>query len=108
MRALITGSGNMGRAIAVALEARGDEVAAVAGRETGYPAPVEITLPTAGVDGIMLKDAAEAATDNNGTDVAIPATLAVDGDVTVMVYFDPAEGFTATQIDIWGRMVALP
>ena len=38
MRALITGSGNMGRAIANGLEARGDEVAAVAGRETGHPA----------------------------------------------------------------------
>ena len=38
MRALITGSGNMGRAIANGLEARGDEVAAMAGRETGYPA----------------------------------------------------------------------
>jgi 4-hydroxy-tetrahydrodipicolinate reductase len=37
MRALITGSGNMGRAIASALEARGDEVAAVAGRGPGYP-----------------------------------------------------------------------
>jgi 4-hydroxy-tetrahydrodipicolinate reductase len=37
MRALITGSGNMGRAIASSLEARGDEVAAMAGRETGYP-----------------------------------------------------------------------
>ncbi len=42
MRALITGSGNMGRAIASGLEARGDEVAAMAGRETGYPAPAEI------------------------------------------------------------------
>jgi 4-hydroxy-tetrahydrodipicolinate reductase len=37
MRALITGSGNMGHAIASGLEARGDEVAALAGRETGYP-----------------------------------------------------------------------
>lgn len=42
MRALITGSGNMGRAITSALEARGDEVAAVAGRETGYPSAAEI------------------------------------------------------------------
>jgi 4-hydroxy-tetrahydrodipicolinate reductase len=39
MRALITGSGNMGQAIAAALTARGDEVAAIAGRETGYPTP---------------------------------------------------------------------
>ena len=49
MRALITGSGNMGRAIASALEARGDAVAAVAGRATGYPAatdvgPVDVTF----------------------------------------------------------------
>ena len=49
MRALITGSGNMGRAIAAGLEARGDEVAAIAGRETGYPAakdigPVDVTV----------------------------------------------------------------
>ncbi len=49
MRALITGSGNMGRAIAAALEARGDEVAAVAGRGSGYPAaeaigPVDVTF----------------------------------------------------------------
>ena len=42
MRALITGSGNMGRAIASGLEARGHEVAAVAGRETGYPAAADI------------------------------------------------------------------
>ena len=42
MRALITGSGNMGRAIATGLEARGDEVAAIAGRETGYPTPADI------------------------------------------------------------------
>jgi 4-hydroxy-tetrahydrodipicolinate reductase len=35
MRALITGAGNMGRAIAAALQARGEEVAAVIGR----PAP---------------------------------------------------------------------
>jgi 4-hydroxy-tetrahydrodipicolinate reductase len=42
MRALITGSGNMGRAIASALETRGDEVAAVAGRERGYPQAVAI------------------------------------------------------------------
>ena len=42
MRALITGSGNMGRAIASGLEARGDEVAAIAGRETGYPAAAEL------------------------------------------------------------------
>ena len=42
MRALITGSGNMGRAIATGLEARGDEVAAIAGRETGYPTPAAI------------------------------------------------------------------
>ena len=49
MRALITGSGNMGGAIASALEARGDEVAAIAGRETGYPVvddigPVDVTF----------------------------------------------------------------
>jgi 4-hydroxy-tetrahydrodipicolinate reductase len=49
MRALITGSGNMGRAIAASLEARGDEVAAMAGRETGYPAaatlePIDVTF----------------------------------------------------------------
>jgi 4-hydroxy-tetrahydrodipicolinate reductase len=42
MRALITGSGNMGRAIATALEARGDEVVAVAGRGTGYPSVSEL------------------------------------------------------------------
>ena len=42
MRALITGSGNMGRAIASGLEARGDEVTAMAGREAGYPDPTEI------------------------------------------------------------------
>ena len=42
MRALITGSGNMGRAIASGLEARGDVVAAMAGRETGYPDPAAL------------------------------------------------------------------
>ena len=44
MRALITGSGNMGQAIAAALTARGDEVAAIAGRETGYPTADEIGI----------------------------------------------------------------
>jgi 4-hydroxy-tetrahydrodipicolinate reductase len=39
MRALITGAGNMGRAIRAALEARGDEVAATVGRRTPLPAP---------------------------------------------------------------------
>jgi len=43
MRALITGSGNMGRAIADGLEARGDEVVATAGLETGYPAAATLT-----------------------------------------------------------------
>jgi 4-hydroxy-tetrahydrodipicolinate reductase len=42
MRALITGTGHMGRAIAAALEARGDEVVAVVGRSTPRPAPVEL------------------------------------------------------------------
>ena len=42
MRALITGSGNMGRAIASGLEARGDTVGALAGRETGYPSAADI------------------------------------------------------------------
>jgi 4-hydroxy-tetrahydrodipicolinate reductase len=42
MRALITGSGNMGRAIASGLSTRGDDVAAMAGRETGYPAASEL------------------------------------------------------------------
>lgn len=42
MRALITGSGNMGRAMAAGLEARGDEIAAIAGREAGYPAASEV------------------------------------------------------------------
>jgi 4-hydroxy-tetrahydrodipicolinate reductase len=49
MRALITGSGNMGRAIADGLAARGDEVVATAGRETGYPAaatlaPIDVSF----------------------------------------------------------------
>jgi 4-hydroxy-tetrahydrodipicolinate reductase len=42
MRALITGTGNMGRAIAAALEARGDVIVAMTGRETGYPNADEI------------------------------------------------------------------
>jgi 4-hydroxy-tetrahydrodipicolinate reductase len=42
MRALITGTGNMGRAIAGAIEARGDEVVAVVGRSTPRMAPVEL------------------------------------------------------------------
>jgi 4-hydroxy-tetrahydrodipicolinate reductase len=42
MRALITGSGNMGRAIAAAIEARGDEVVAVVGRSTPRLARVEL------------------------------------------------------------------
>jgi 4-hydroxy-tetrahydrodipicolinate reductase len=37
MRALISGAGNMGRAIASALETRGDEVVAMVGRSTPQP-----------------------------------------------------------------------
>jgi 4-hydroxy-tetrahydrodipicolinate reductase len=49
MRAFITGAGNMGRAIAGALEARGDEVVAMVGRSTAHPdlatlAPVDVTF----------------------------------------------------------------
>lgn len=38
----------------------------------------------------------------------VPATLAADGDLTLMVYFDLTEGFTATQIEVFGRVLALP
>lgn len=71
-------------------------------------APADVTTPTSGAGGILLKDAAEDFTENNGTDVAIPTTIAMDGDATFMVYFDPAEGFTPTQVDVWGRMFPLP
>jgi hypothetical protein len=70
--------------------------------------PAEAATPSAAAESIKLKDAADAMTDDNGTDVAIPDTLAVDGDVTVMIYFDPAEGFTPTKIDVWGREFTLP
>jgi 4-hydroxy-tetrahydrodipicolinate reductase len=44
MRALITGAGNMGRAIRVALEARGDEVAAMLGRPAqDRPSPADLS-----------------------------------------------------------------
>lgn len=70
-------------------------------------APEEISLPQAGMDGIVLKNAADETTEANGTDVAIPETMAVDGEVTIRVYFDPAEGFDATKVDVWGREFAL-
>jgi 4-hydroxy-tetrahydrodipicolinate reductase len=49
MRAFITGAGNMGRAIAGAIEARGDEVVVVVGRSTERPdvaalAPIDVTF----------------------------------------------------------------
>lgn len=44
MRALITGRGNMGRAIRDALAARGDEVVAIVGRSTGDARPAPQTL----------------------------------------------------------------
>jgi 4-hydroxy-tetrahydrodipicolinate reductase len=49
MRALITGNGNMGRAISAALQARGDEVAAMVGRNSARVvaadiAPVEVAF----------------------------------------------------------------
>jgi 4-hydroxy-tetrahydrodipicolinate reductase len=44
MRALITGAGNMGRAIAAALTARGDEVAAMVGR-SARPEPANLATP---------------------------------------------------------------
>jgi hypothetical protein len=71
-------------------------------------APEEISVPQAGMDGILLKSDGGEITEANGTDVAIPVTLAVDGDVTIRVYFDPAEGFDATKVDVWGREFALP
>lgn len=42
MRALITGAGNMGQAIASALEARGDEVVAIVGRRAAAPDPASL------------------------------------------------------------------
>ena len=49
MRALITGAGNMGRAIRAALDARGDEVVAMLGRSDPRPSagslvPVDVTF----------------------------------------------------------------
>ena len=70
-------------------------------------APAETSTPQAGMSGIMLKDAADAMTDASGTDIAIPETLAIEGDVTVVVYFDTEEGFTPTKIDVWGREFTL-
>jgi hypothetical protein len=70
-------------------------------------APGETATPQAGVGGIKLKNAADEMTDDNGTDVAIPGTIADGGSVTVMIYFDPADGFDATKIDVWGREFTL-
>jgi 4-hydroxy-tetrahydrodipicolinate reductase len=49
MRALITGTGNMGRAIASTLQDRGDEVVGMVGRDAPYPpatdiGPVDVTF----------------------------------------------------------------
>ena len=44
MRALITGAGNMGQAIAAALEARGDEVVAIVGRRSERPDPAAMAV----------------------------------------------------------------
>ncbi len=71
-------------------------------------APEEISVPQAGMDGIILGNAADETTEANGTDVTIPETLAVDAEATVRVYFDPAEGFDPTKVDVWGREFALP
>ncbi|UCC94249.1 MAG: PKD domain-containing protein [Thermoplasmata archaeon] len=71
-------------------------------------APAETATPSAGVSGIMLKNDADEMTDPNGTDVTIPGTLAEDGSVTVVVYFDPVDGFAPTKVDVWGRELALP
>jgi hypothetical protein len=68
-------------------------------------APVVVDVPTAG---FMLMDAADVTAESTGTSVAIPSTMDVDGELTVMVYFDPDEGYTATKIDVWGREFALP
>jgi hypothetical protein len=38
----------------------------------------------------------------------VPTTLDPGGDVTLMVYFDLSEGFTATQIEVFGRILPLP
>src|SRR5688572_6736149 len=63
MRALITGAGNMGRAIRSALEARGDEVVAIVGRDGPRPTPsalapvtvaFEFSHATAIVDNVRL------------------------------------------------------
>jgi len=58
MRALITGAGNMGRAIHDALEARGDDVAAMVGRGTEQPdaaglAPLDVTLEFSHEDSLL-------------------------------------------------------
>lgn len=58
MRALITGAGNMGRAIRAALEARGDDVVAMLGRSPERPGPgtfgpVDVTFEFSHASGLL-------------------------------------------------------
>jgi len=43
----------------------------------------------------------------NVVEPVVPATLAADGDLTLMVYFDLPDGYTATQIEVFDRILAL-
>jgi hypothetical protein len=54
-----------------------------------------------------LLDATTGREDYNVVEPDVPATLAADGDLTLMVYFDLPDGYTATSIEVFGRVLPL-
>ncbi len=67
-------------------------------------AGVEVSVPT--LDPWIIATG-EDPVGENGTDVTPPASLAADGEVTITVYFDIPDGFTATAVKVMGREFTL-
>jgi hypothetical protein len=67
-------------------------------------AGVEVDVPI--LDAWLIKDGVDPVGEN-GTDAAWPATLPIDGDATIMIYFDVPTDFGATAVKIMGREFSL-
>jgi hypothetical protein len=67
-------------------------------------AGVEVDVPI--LDAWLIKDGVDPV-GSNGTDADWPTTLPVDGDATIMIYFDVPTDFGATAVKIMGREFSL-
>ena len=64
-----------------------------------HPPEVQVILRALKKYGLIVAD--------NGTDAAWPSTLDIDGEATIMIYFDVPTDFGATAVKIMGREFSL-